>query len=87
MSNANIGAFPSLDGDAWGKPYMSGGLTKRELFAAMAMQGMIAAGYDKDMRGYAGWREELGKEAFRFADALIVAEGERPDGPLPSEEK
>lgn len=48
------------------------GLTKRERFAAMAMQGMLAnnwIGYsDKEPEC-----EELGRIAVNFADALIAA--------------
>lgn len=50
-----------------------GGLTKRELFAAMAMQGALAAHTDMSgMRGYEGWREEFSRESIRFADALLA---------------
>ena len=47
------------------------GLTKRELFAAMAMQGMLAASVDTGMRGYSGWRAQIGVEACRYADSLL----------------
>lgn len=80
MSNANEPAFPISMGPVSDGDYIPG-LTKRELFAAMAMQGMLSGGYDKYMRGYAGWREEFGLEAFRFADALLAALA------TPSEEK
>lgn len=40
------------------------GLTKREHFAAMAMQGLIAAKYDFDTPAVAEW-------SVKFADSLI----------------
>lgn len=53
--------------------HCEGGLTKRELFAAMAMQGALAAHTDMNgMRGYEGWREEFSRESIRFADALLA---------------
>ncbi|MBN5028239.1 hypothetical protein JY419_02210 [Stenotrophomonas maltophilia] len=42
------------------------GLTKRELIAAMAMQGLVASG--KAWDGPMGW---IGEEAVRIADALL----------------
>jgi hypothetical protein len=58
---------------AVGYPYPEGGMTLRDYFAAKAMQALIAAGADKDMRGYPGWREELGQEAYLFAKAMLKA--------------
>lgn len=54
-------SFVSPQGDiAWGAP----GLTKRELFAAMAMQGRLSSG---------GWERvvEVAKDSVFFADALL----------------
>ena len=45
-------------------PDTVGGLTKRELFAAMAMQGLLASG-DYDLKGL--------RDAVRCADALLEA--------------
>lgn len=59
-------AYPSLAQDPWGKGYMAGGLTKRELFAAMAMQGLLAALGDDLTRAAAS-------DATSYADALIAA--------------
>lgn len=42
------------------------GLTKRELFAAMAMQGLLASG--KAWNGPMGW---IGEESVRVADSLL----------------
>lgn len=47
---------------------------QRRDLAAMAMQGMIAAGWDSgDVRAYEGWRDEMGREAARYADAILSA--------------
>ena len=42
------------------------GLTKRELFAAMAMQGLISSGYVQQKFGH------LQADAVRHADALLA---------------
>lgn len=42
----------------------------RDQFAVAAMKAMLAAGHDKQMRGYEGWREEFCAEAYRWADAM-----------------
>lgn len=63
------------------------GLTKRELFAAMAMQGLLAAVYsNKEMlneftktnRGHVSGREAITENALSYADGLIkaLAEGD-----------
>lgn len=45
----------------------SNGLTKRELFAAMAMQGLLAAGHPKNP----GESTEIAPLAVAYADALL----------------
>ncbi|WP_019658950.1 hypothetical protein [Stenotrophomonas hibiscicola] len=45
-----------------------GGLTKRELFAAMAMQGLLASGWD-----HAGVPREGAETAVAYADHLLSA--------------
>ena len=51
-----------------------GGLTRRELFAAMAMQGLLAMPSDIDIEPGAGsWPEAYAKHALQAADALIAA--------------
>lgn len=45
------------------------GLTKREYFAAMAMQGLLAGSYDSMAMGYAS----ISEAAVGHADALIEA--------------
>ncbi len=47
-------------------------LTKRELFAAMAMQGILRRG-DQALTGY---YEGVSKHAVRHADALLAALGD-----------
>lgn len=49
------------------------GLTKRELFAAMAMQGLLASGWD-----HAGVPLEGAETAVAYADHLLSALGGRP---------
>lgn len=44
------------------------GITKRQLFAAMAMQGMLASNVGHKMGG----RDNVALEAVRCADALIA---------------
>lgn len=71
MSNAYDTAFPLIENSA--AVSVSYGLTKLELFSAMAMQAMIQAKVDVNMRGYEGWREEFSREAVRYADSLLIA--------------
>ena len=76
MSHKNDGgpAFPVWELNGQGKPEMTDfGMTRRDYFAAKAMQAMLARGYEVDMRGYEGWMEEFGREAYRFADAMLAA--------------
>jgi len=47
------------------KHWLAGGLSKRELFAAMAMQGIV-------VNGFTTWEAEASKLAVRHADALIA---------------
>ena len=76
MSNGNTPAFPVevdhyQDGSIRGRQTgtyagLEIGLTKRELFAAMAMQGLIASGYTQETFG------DLQFDAVRHADALLA---------------
>jgi hypothetical protein len=50
-----------------------GGMTLRDYFATKALQAALIAGHDAEMRGHDGWRDELAREAYRFADAMLVA--------------
>lgn len=72
MNNASEPAFPAWEMGGQGPEPTSFGLTKREWFAAMAMQGMISAGWDSgDTRSVDGWRGYMAHEAVRYADALL----------------
>lgn len=62
MSDATGSAFPTNQGTAW----PSSGLTKRELFAAMALQGLLANDPDQDSV------EGVAHDAVWFADALLA---------------
>lgn len=67
MTNGNEPAFAQVGTDLFSKPFLFGGLTKRELFAAMAMQGFLA---DSD-RG--GSDPTIVRRSVSAADALIEA--------------
>lgn len=76
MKNGNKTAFPEhpptpngLGGEEYSLVYGSSGLTKREYFAAMAIQGMLAAGMVDP--------PYLSGLSIRYADALL-AELEKP---------
>lgn len=64
MSNANEAAYPQN----WAT-----GLTKRELFAAMAIQGLLGAAWHPDM-GVSPFSkpEETARTAVQIADALLA---------------
>jgi hypothetical protein len=75
VSNGNESAFPcKLGGEHTTNEgytfsqYESAGLTKRELFAAMAMQGMISFGTEKEVYD----ETKIPKLAVKIADALIA---------------
>lgn len=95
MSNADVMAFPELsrsvtglgsDGQQHSDHYSMGGLTKRELFSAMAMQGLLAS---PDLAAAATksakqvWHSpvlEVAGAAVDFADALLAALEPAPAG-------
>lgn len=64
MSDDTASAFPVLDHNGNDLIMREPGLTKRELFAAMAMQGMLTC--DDDVLS-----ERLAKDAILHADALL----------------
>lgn len=76
MSNANESAFPVShvhfqDGPMGGELF--GGLTKREYFAAMAMQGLFSAPWHPDMGcDFRCTVEERANIAVSQADALLA---------------
>lgn len=53
--------------------YVNDGLTKRELFAAMAMQGLAT-------QVECGYQDQVAGKALYLADALIKALGEKEQG-------
>lgn len=77
MENKNLPAFPDpqraskqsfSNQSPWDSPM---GLTKREWFAGMALQGMLAGEYD--IKGYAKSSiDTLAHDAVLFADALLT---------------
>lgn len=74
MSAANESAFPLFDPGIPGTfaPLTNAGLTKREYFAAMAMQGLVAA-LSGIRTGGSYDTGELGIIAVEHADALLAA--------------
>lgn len=70
MSNKNKSAFPVSEEGARGQVAgLYGGLTKREMFAAMAMHGML--GSDPNDGRMICERESIARMAVRRADELI----------------
>lgn len=61
ISKPDSAAFPYLDSQGY---LLEPGLTKRELFAAIALQGLLANGADGAIGDYA-------TDAVKYADALI----------------
>jgi hypothetical protein len=55
---------------------LAGGLTKRELFAAMAMQGMLAFGFSTvtgdGIARERFWQDPIAPDAVKQADALLA---------------
>lgn len=43
----------------------------RDRFAGQALEAAITAGHDVEMRGHKGWRDELARESYRYADAML----------------
>lgn len=73
MTNGNEPAYPAMDfnhrGDGTGQLELRyNGMTKREFFAAMAMQGYMAHQYTPHQNP-----EEIAEYALKCADALITA--------------
>ncbi len=62
ISKLDKPAFPSLDAQGY---LLESGLTKRELFAAMALQGLLANPATD------GERDEIAFDAVMYADELI----------------
>lgn len=74
MDNGKASVIPIANTDVI--PYREFGLTKRELFAGMAMQGLCANSAIWDV-GITP--EQHAEEALQYADALLVALDDTPD--------
>lgn len=73
MENRKQMAFPITIEDNGNASVTHLGLTKREYFAAMAMQGWIACQYD----GFTGDENAVALKAVKYADA-VLAELDKP---------
>lgn len=71
MTNANEPAFAAVEPD-----YIQPGLTKREYFAAMMLQGSLSGSNLTDFITSAAM-DQYAKEAVSMADALIKALNEQ----------
>lgn len=73
MDNADMPAVPTPTGNIWddkeNQVVLALGLTKREHFAGLAMQGIIS-------KGHHCTDTVVADEALRYADALLKALGE-----------
>lgn len=71
MSNGNEAVFPLLEKSAFneGVTHYDGrpGLTKREYFAGVAMQGMLASFGNHNLEA----PEDIATDALQYADALL----------------
>lgn len=74
MSNANEPAFPFVEPLIDGGHHVFSGLTKREQFAAMAMQGWLAGCGNAyaEFTGPAKYPEKVAEACVKFADALLA---------------
>ena len=73
IENGNLPAQP-LEFSGFGQcaPEVFMGLTKREHFAAMAMQGLLSAASDKEGTWTHGGWDNVAYEAANIADALLA---------------
>ena len=78
MKNADMPAMPqSAKNDGYGCNYGSGflqvptGLTKREMFAMHAMQGILA-NLARNYIGYTDWEKLLAENSVKAADSLLL---------------
>ena len=73
MKNGNKPAQPCESTENTGAPYYNAirnvGLTKREHFAGLAMQGLLSRGFGGG--GLDGWEQRLSRKAATIADALL----------------
>jgi hypothetical protein len=71
MSRNDESAFPVICEDK-NVPYEAG-LTKREYFAGMALQGLLARGESRYEKGTPAKEEWYARVAFQCADAMLEA--------------
>ena len=73
MRNSNLPIYPAPSSENTGSPYYNviphTGLTKREHFAGLAMQGLLNSGFGSG--GMDGWEQRLSRKAATIADALL----------------
>ncbi len=78
MKNADMPSAPQLDWEYVGSDLVSttsGGLTKREHFAAMAMQGLLANSSTGDSTLWETpeeWTKQMAECSVEFADATLA---------------
>lgn len=76
MKNADLPAMPNVDLDIKnGIPvvvYVDKGLTKREYFAGLAMQGLLASNLYDTYDGAGEWKKDTIESAVEYADALLA---------------
>ena len=73
MTNPNDSVSPIRFLDHHNEPVLEIGLTKREYFAAMALQGLLARDIEAPMLTANGVKKYYEEVAVIFADALIAA--------------
>lgn len=75
MSSANEPAFPNLSAgfnNMWPEVHGSGGLTKREYFAAMAMKGILS-GVSEGAIAYDGWNfDKISRFSVAAAESILA---------------
>ena len=69
----------AVDPNADRYTFISGGLTKREHFAAIAMQGMLAHDHWRGGSQSGKYKTDLAEYAVSFADALIAELNKRSE--------
>lgn len=72
--NGKESAFPRINPDYdgnWNKEHHMGGLTKREYFAGLAMQGLLMGTHGKDDAILKDFIECVATDAIKCADELL----------------
>ena len=68
MENGEQGAFACVDSQ---KQYLQEGLTKREYFAGLAMQGLLASRKDLSSHSITSYKSNYSKASIELADELL----------------